>query len=117
MASTRVVTGVIANNTSQTFVLGTQTLEWGDWSTNPPASINPNSSGTFVAKGTSGTATGTQGTVTYTTGDGATLTFNFNDPYEPGNAFSSSSSSPNYSVSNNSPSGNAVTVNYTVNAS
>lgn len=116
MSGDRVVTGIIVNNSSTQMVFELENIIWGEWVDSPPPFIPANGgTGTFIARGADGSATGTQGTVQYQMGDqGPTITMSFSDPFVAKDAFSSSSSSSEFTVGNDSPTGNTPTVTYTV---
>jgi hypothetical protein len=110
-----IVTGQINNNSAFTLTLSSSSLQWGEWNANPPATIAPNSTGSFVAQGTDGTATGTQGTVNYTI-DGQTgmVVLSFEDPFSGSNSGSGSSSIVGVSADGSIGSGDAVTATYNI---
>jgi hypothetical protein len=115
MSGNIVVTGQINNNSTFTLTLSSSSLQWGDWDTNPPNSIAPNSTGSFIAQGADGSATGTQGQVNYTI-DGyvGMISLYFEDPFIGGNSGSGSSTISVVTASGSIDGGDATTATYNI---
>lgn len=115
MSGNMIVTGQVNNNSPFTLVLSSSSLQWGEWNSGPTATIAPNSTGSFVAQGTDGTATGTEGTVNYTI-DGQTgmIALYFEDPFSGGNSSGATSSIDAVKVDSSIGGGDAVTATYNV---
>ena len=115
MSGNMIVTGQINNNSAFTLTLSSSSLQWGEWDSGPTATIGPNSTGSFVAQGTDGTATGAQGTVNYTI-DGQTgmIELYFEDPFSGSNSGSASSSIAGVQANGSIESGDAVTATYNI---
>jgi hypothetical protein len=120
-AADRKVEGSISNLSNSTLSLRSQNLDHGKWVVNPPASLPPQGSATFLATGREATGLGVEGTIVYTTEDGATFNFYFNDPYTQENSATitcSGTACGNYlpSVSQVPPGGHVISPAYTINS-
>lgn len=86
--SARSVKVIIVNTTDQVLTLRSSELDHGVWVQQPPATIDPHSSGTFEAD-SDGILTGVAGTVVYNigTGQNQSVSLYFDNPYVGSDSF------------------------------
>ncbi|HEY0021740.1 MAG TPA: hypothetical protein VGB24_02490 [Longimicrobium sp.] len=114
--SARSVKAIFVNTTNLVLTLKATELVHGEWATQPPGTIGPNSQGEWEAH-SHGTLTGVEGTVAYNIGQGQgqSVSTYFDNPYIGSNVFTATVT-PNtaFSCAATSDGGNDAKVTYTL---
>lgn len=114
--SARSVKATFVNTTNLVLTLQSDQLVHGEWATQPPGTIGPNSQGEWEAQ-SSGTLTGVEGTVAYNVGQGQNQSVStyFDNPYVGSDVFTDMVT-PNtaFSCAATSSGGNDAVVTYTL---
>ena len=114
--SARSVKATVVNTTDQVLTLRSSELGHGVWVQQPPATIEPHSSGTFEAD-SDGILTGVEGNVAYNIGKGQnqSVSLYFDNPYVGTDSFTATVTPPTaYSCAVTSSGGNDAQVTYTL---